>query len=443
MKPLVDIIIPTYTNLPQLMSCLNSFGLTLFSPARELVRVLVVDNGHKGLGGVFKDSKLVTLLEPGKNLGWEGALKYALERSEAPFVLFSNDDIRLLPGYKTWFWDLVGLFNDPAVGAVGPSSNYVMGPQNIFADIEDRVLDVKYLIGFFVMVRREALDKAGGVDDTLPGGDDIDLSIRLRDAGYKLVCRRDLFVFHHGSATGNALHAGYWNSPEMQQKTNLALIRKHGMKKFYETMVLGWCETRSYVPWKYADRDVEGEICARLVEGENVLELGCGGRKTVPHAVGIDLHPAGEVIPFVAGQDVGGSRADLIGDVSTGLPVGRRSQDTIIARHILEHCQDPLGTLQIWNQALRFTGRLIVAVPNQQLGNTIVMNPEHVVSFVPKSLANLARAAGFRHVESHLDVNGVSFVSCFEKAFEPTEYEVPDPTVAPKAARLEEEGALT
>lgn len=440
MAALLDIVIPSYQNPQQLLSCLNSFGLTLVYPARELVNIVVVNNGHEGLTEMLKDSKLVTVLEPGKNLGWEGGLKYALERTSAPFVCFSNDDIRLIPGDKMWFFKMMSLFNDPHVGAVGPSSNYVMGPQNFFTDEESRFLDVKYLIGFFMIVRREALDKAGGVDDTLPGGDDIDLSIRLRDSGYKLVCRRDIFVFHHGSVTGNALHPGYWNSPQMQEKTNMALIKKHGMRKFYETMVLGWMQAQSYVDWKWGEKDTEGEMCAGYVRGDSVLELGCGGRKTVPHAVGIDLHGGGEHIPFVtSGKD--SSKADLVGDVSTGLPVARLSQDTIIARHIFEHCQDPMGTLQVWNHALKIGGRLIIAVPNQELGNTIVLNPEHLLSFTPKSLRNLALAAGFKHEETKTDVNGISFVSCFSKSWEPCYFEVPNPTVAPKAARLEEEVA--
>ena len=89
------------------------------------------------------------------------------------------------------------------------------------------------------MLSREALDKAGGVDDSLPNhGDDIDFSIRLRQQGYKLLMDRNVFVFHHGFKTGERLHGAYWNSMEMQDKTNHSLIRKHGLPTFIGTLLM-------------------------------------------------------------------------------------------------------------------------------------------------------------------------------------------------------------
>lgn len=432
MKPLLDIIIPTY-NQPQLLQqCINSIFGSLIQG--DMVRVIVVNNGNAGLQQVFKNTP-VKWIQPDKNLGWEGGLIEGLKHSDAEFVMFANDDIRFLQGDKKWIWKALSAFNDPTVGAVGPSSNYVMGMQNIFADSVEVLLNVKYLIGFCYLLRRSALEKAGGVDDSLPGGDDIDLSIRLRNASYKLLARRDWFVFHHGSVTGNSVQAGYWNSPAMQERTNLALIRKHGMLKFWETMVTGWMSAESYNPGYYGVEDVEGQICAEHVLGDKILELGCGGRKTVPQAVGVDLHAPGDAIPYVTVGDET-CVSDLTGDVSVSLPVPPGSQDTIIARHILEHCQDPLGTLSVWNEALRVGGKLIIAVPNQELGNTILMNPEHVNSFVPTSLIRLLKAAGFTVDRFFPAVNGVSFIIVADKAVDVSADPVKE-TVAPKAARLE------
>ena len=98
---------------------------------------------------------------------------------------------------------------------------------------------IPYLIGFCLLVRRSALDEVGGIDSTLPGGDDIDLSIRLRQAGYTLVCDRHSFVYHYGYRTGERVHGdrtvpGGWNSPQMIQATANALIAKHGETAFNE-----------------------------------------------------------------------------------------------------------------------------------------------------------------------------------------------------------------
>ena len=94
----------------------------------------------------------------------------------------------------------------------------------------------------------------------------------------------------------------------------------------------------------------------------------------------------------------------------------------------------------MWNTALRPGGALIIAVPNNALGNTIIMNPEHITSFVPSSLTNAASCVGFRLKQVYTKVNGVSFVSVFEKVAEAPEHVLPvEGTVMPQAACREEE----
>ena len=173
----------------------------------------------------FPETKLIELIQCEKNLGWEGGLKRGLEVSKAPFVIFMNDDTFVPHHQKDWMSRLVSRFKDTRVGAVGPSSNVVMGMQNIFNINLATVFNAKFLIGFCMMVKREALDKVGGVDDTLPGGDDIYLSIRLRKAGYTLNVEQRVFVYHHGFKTGERVHRGYWNSNEMQEKTSSVSLR--------------------------------------------------------------------------------------------------------------------------------------------------------------------------------------------------------------------------
>lgn len=436
MKPILSVIIPTYNRPDLLQSCLNSFILSTYGPIRELIDYIIVNNGPKENEQAVPEG--MRIIHAGQNLGWEGGLKLGLEHTDAPFVLFANDDIRIITGQKNWFWQMMATFNNPAVGAVGPSSNYVMGHQNIMVDALDNQLEVTYLIGFFMLLRRKALEEVGGVDDTLPGGDDIDLSIRLRNANWKLVARRDVFVYHHGSATGAAVHGGYWNSPEMTEQTQFALIRKHGFRTVFDTLYCHWNRLAGYSPTDFADEDVEGDFCRKWADGEKILELGCGGRKTIPNATGIDLHGLGERVPFVtAAHQI--CEADIIADVSTGLPVDSGSQDTLIARHIIEHCQDPLGTLCTWNKALRIGGRLIIAAPNNGLGNTMTMNPQHVVSFVPESLERLGRAAGFEPLEIISNLNGISFGIAFSKISDPlVDMPAPRATKFPLAAELAE-----
>jgi len=414
MKSLVDIIIPTYNNPELLLSCVKSIRLSVHGPLDRLTKIIVVNNGSVDFSKYIPDEDWITILNPGSNLGWERGLEYGLNRSEAPIVVFCNDDIRIPTGQKNWLWRMLARFNDPEIGAVGPSSNFVMGKQSIFIDIAQPVLEVTYLIGFFFMVRREALIKSGGIDSSLPGGDDIDLSIRLRDQGYKLIADREAFIFHHGQMTGQKVMPGYWSSQAMQEKTNEAIIRKHGMLKFYDALVSCWNQENIYQGTKYAKDDIEGDICRSHVSGKKIAEMGCGSRHTIKDSIGVDILDKHSDVPFIWEQSPR-CAADLVGDCSRDAIFDDGSMDTIIARHILEHCQDTMGTLSSWNRMLRFGGRLIIATPNNSIGNTILMNPDHVVSFVPSSLEKLANVCGFEKLFCEENCNGVSFVMVLEK----------------------------
>jgi GT2 family glycosyltransferase len=230
----VDLIIPTWNNLGYLIPCLQSiFDTTLFDD----YRILVVNNGEQEQMQYLKEDDHLKVLQQTRNMGWEGGLIKGLEYSSSPFVLFMNDDTLIPSHQREWLPKMLKHFSDTSVAAVGPTSNVVMGRQNIFIPSKEYLMKSKFLIGFCMMVRRSYLDECGGVDDTLPGGDDLDLSIRLRDLGKNLLIDRDVFVYHHGFKTGERVEGGPnqangWNSIEKIEKINFGLINKHGIRKY-------------------------------------------------------------------------------------------------------------------------------------------------------------------------------------------------------------------
>ena len=178
--------------------------------------------------------------------------------------------------------------------------------------------------------------------------------------------------------------AGGWNSPQMSEATNNALIKKHGFRRWYETL--------NAVPQSAgtSHNDTEGAEVRKLVLGSRVLELGCGGVKSVPQAVGLDFYAKGEAIPTLNQVSV----ADVQGSVEA-IPESLGKFDTIIARHLLEHVLDPLKALTHWRSFLNPDGRLVLAVPNEEMCESVSLNPEHKHAFTPDSLARLLRASGF------------------------------------------------
>ena len=231
--PSLSIIIPTYSNRYWIARCLNSL---VAAKMPEIDAVHIVDN-H----GDFKfldcwSSLPIKVTRPGKNTGWTGALALVWPKIKTEFVMFLNDDteFEILPDRLSI---LLSHFSDPSVGMVGPATGIAMGVQALDGPA---IEDVKLLIGFCQIVRRSALEKAGGIDSQfLNGGDDLDISIRLRDAGYRLVLDRRVFVYHHAFKTGNRLFGnsripGGWNSQEMATRVYDQVTAKHGRERLME-----------------------------------------------------------------------------------------------------------------------------------------------------------------------------------------------------------------
>jgi O-antigen biosynthesis protein len=225
----VDIIIPTMDNRAYLEPCVRSL---LTWPAGVSFRVIVVNNGQPGSID-WLDEPLVDVVEASGNLGWTAGLALGLTRSSAEVVCFLNDDTLILPGSFDWLEQLVDHLEAAHVGAVGPATNCAIGVQSIFTDTHGLMIEAPFLVGFCLLMKRDVLDRVGGVDTSLPGGDDIDLSIRLRKNSLSLLVDRSVFVYHHGFKTGERVYGPAsrtfgWNSREYSTAVQQALLEKHG-----------------------------------------------------------------------------------------------------------------------------------------------------------------------------------------------------------------------
>lgn len=417
-KEPVDIIIPTMDNPDQLFSCVRSMWRCR---NQYPIRLIIVNNGKIPLQNYFPDSEdRIILLSAGENLGWTGALKAALDFSKSKYVVFANDDIVVPMCSFRWISQMVRhLELSKNCAAVGPTSNVVMGAQNIFVEKNFMCYTVPYLIGFCMMVRRSTLDEVGGIDEEFKTGDDIDLSIRFTKAGYHMIVDGSIFVYHHGFQTGEKVYGkpdrpGGWNSRQMTDDTNMHLIRKHGF--------LEWWYLRAGYPEDYFRSQGKPRNETSIVLGHvngcdpsRIVDLGCGGSKTVKESIGVDILPKGESVPNTAYA----SDADIQADVEKRLPFEDGQFKLVIGRHILEHCTDTIGALQEWRRILADDGRMILALPDERISDTIILNPEHVHAFTPETLTKFVRLCGFRveHVDEFYDDD--SFVMVLGKEVRP------------------------
>lgn len=409
-KP-IDIIVPTYNNEEYLNPCVVSILKT--GVLSDLANLIIVNNGKQDIERAFGGHPSIKILNSDKNLGWEGGLELGLKNSTAPFVVFQNDDTFIPNSSALFYQRLLSSFQDESIAAVGPSTTCAAGLQSIFhPSCPQTKLEVSYLIFFTVMVRRAHLDAVGGVDTQLPGGDDFDLSMRFRKAGHHIVLDPMAFIIHHGFKTGTRVRGtsemkGGWNSVEMTDRTNQYLIRKHGFKDFFKTL------TGLNYSNQAPAQDLEGDIVRSFINGqESIVELGCGGKKTVDRAIGVDRVKKGMLIPQLHGVV---SVADVVSDVREDLPFEKSSQDVVVARHILEHCIDSVQVVKKWKDILKVGGRLVVAVPDERVTTGVPLNPEHVHAFTPLSLKSLFESCGLKEIESKSCNNGTSFVGCYER----------------------------
>lgn len=187
----------------------------------------------------------VIIVHDGVNRGFAEGCNEGARNSNGKNICFINPDTEVFPG---WAEGLVQYLDTKTegtarpVGAVGPISNFVAGLQHLVyhmnpADtwektaalarrgLKGRGVDTKLLIGFFFMVRREVWHELGGLDPVFfLGCDDLDFSLRLRDAGYDLVIASEVFVYHEGHVSFAAM--GAVESIALNKQAEKALLKK-------------------------------------------------------------------------------------------------------------------------------------------------------------------------------------------------------------------------
>ena len=224
MHELTSVVIPNLNGFPHIEPCLNSLREHTNGP----VEVIIIDNGSTdGSLEWLRTQRDITLIEMSENVGAPAARNRGLEIAHGETILFSDNDVIFTPN---WREILVGHLEQwPDVGLIGPMSDNVTGlqqtqvPEDLDEDLagfarafsnEVRPLNHAYttrLILFFMMVRREVIDKIGGFDEGFGmwGFEDDDYSVRARCAGYRLRIAMDCFIRHLGSQTSRTARLDY------------------------------------------------------------------------------------------------------------------------------------------------------------------------------------------------------------------------------------------
>lgn len=201
------------------------------------LEIIVVDNSESATEFAHLQSLLgpaVTLIRNPHNSGFAAACNTAFKQAGGDAILLLNPDARLLPGALTNLTRC--LFASPSTGGVGPLTfwdegcRFMLPPSTFpslpnhlrraFANLHPRLrlrhsrrfrqkalalwtaqrpVRVEALSGGHVLLKRSALDKAGGLFDEcfFMYWEDSDLMQRLQRAGYRLYVVPQARALHH------------------------------------------------------------------------------------------------------------------------------------------------------------------------------------------------------------------------------------------------------
>jgi GT2 family glycosyltransferase len=274
----ISVIIVTYNGLQENTApCLRS----IFSETSDAdYEVIVVDNDSKDGTPAFltemadSEPRLSYILNK-TNRGFAGGNNDGIRAATGSIIVLLNNDTQVTSGWLTGLRET--FLMDTSIGLVGPVSNYVGNEQRIFtrgSTPAEILIEGKSWtrissgdsfqtnrLGFFcVALRSDLIERVGLLDESFGLGfyEDDDYCIRVSNAGYSLVCREDLFVYHRGSAS-------FEKAPELTRQ----LLAKN--RKLLETKIGG-----RYRPRHPRERQldlVEEYICKANEDKERVRML--------------------------------------------------------------------------------------------------------------------------------------------------------------------------
>lgn len=264
-KPILSIIVLSYNTKGLLRDCLNS----LERIRKELpLEVIVPDNGSSD-GSVKMVKKefpwVKKVIDIGENLGFAAGNNKARKYAEGEYVLFLNSDTLV---YKNTIPKNIGYLDEHKdVGAatckvvlkngeldkdtrrsfitpwIGLTHIYlkldrIFQKSKLFAKYwygyisEDKVHEVDAIQGAFFLARKNVLDKVGWFDeDYFLDGEDIDLSWKIKNAGWKIVYYPRVKILHlKGASKGKNNKI---KKVPLKEKLKYRLAGVNSMELFY------------------------------------------------------------------------------------------------------------------------------------------------------------------------------------------------------------------
>ena len=221
MKARISVISVNYNGFALTAAMIDSLRRHVTTP----LEIIVVDNGSARDEAAMLRERYpdIVVLRSDENLGFAGGNNLGLRAASGDCLLLLNNDTEVSDDSLHYLCETLDA--DPGIGAVCPKIRFWAPPQVIqfagytpltritlrnglvgFGQPDDGSCDTPhetpYAHGAAMMVRREAVEKAGLMpEEYFLYYEELDWSVRIREAGYRIAYDPRATVFHKESAT--------------------------------------------------------------------------------------------------------------------------------------------------------------------------------------------------------------------------------------------------
>ena len=216
---MISVIVITYNRKNELKECIESILNQTIIPDE----IIIVDNSsNDGTDKLFLSGEInhptIKYYKLDKNLGVAGGRNYGISKSNGDILLFLDDDAVIEP--ENAFEKVIAKFKeDPSLGVLAfKIINYytkkIMSEEFPHKDKSldpDKEFETTYFIGAGHAIKKEVFDKCGLYpDDYFYGMEELDLSFRILDMGYKIIYFPEIIVWHKKSFYGRITNKEKW-----------------------------------------------------------------------------------------------------------------------------------------------------------------------------------------------------------------------------------------